>query len=226
MKVAVEDGGVTVAIHVPMTFRRRSGRKEIVLPDGAEPVAETQDRPPDPVVVAIARAFTWQEALDTGDVASVEALAERLGVDGSYVRRILQLASLIPAAVEAALERGELDGISLTALSKDLPFDWQRQADRLGLGPRRCGRHPRGRAFAARKRSPIVTLEHWPKTARSGCGHVRAGKGERVSSAGKWWSKRYGRRNRLCLCERPTGIIPSESDTRFPCGVADGWHAH
>ena len=81
MKVAVEDGGATVAIHAPMTFRRRSGRKEIVLPHGTEPVAETQDRPPDPVVVAIARAFTWQEALDKGDVGSVEALAQRLGID-------------------------------------------------------------------------------------------------------------------------------------------------
>ena len=49
------------------------------------------------------------------------------------VRRILQLASLSPAVVEATLERGELDGISLTALSKDLPLDWQRQADRVGL---------------------------------------------------------------------------------------------
>ena len=133
MKVAVEDGGATVAIHVPMTFRRRSGRKEIVLPSGAEPVRETQERPPDPVVVAIARAFTWQEALDKGDVGSVEALAERLGIDGSYVRRILHLASLSPAVVEAALEGGGLDGISLTSLSKDLPLDWQRQADRLGL---------------------------------------------------------------------------------------------
>ena len=116
-----------------MTFRRRSGRKEIVLPDGVEPIAKPHDGPPDPVVVAIARAFTWQEALDAGDVDSVEALAERLGVDGSYVRRVLQLASLSPAVVEAALERGGLDGISLTALLKDLPLDWQSQADRLGL---------------------------------------------------------------------------------------------
>ncbi|KPK48312.1 MAG: hypothetical protein AMK72_07305 [Planctomycetes bacterium SM23_25] len=133
MKVVVEDDGAAIAIHIPMAFRRRSGRKEIILPDGTEPVAKPQDRPPDPVVVAIARAFTWQEALDSGDVGSVEALAKRLGVDGSYVRRILQLASLSPAVVEAALERRGLDGISLTTLSKDLPLDWQTQADRLGL---------------------------------------------------------------------------------------------
>jgi hypothetical protein len=133
MKVVVEDDGAAVAIHIPMTFRRRSGRKEIVLPDGAEPVSKTQDRPPDPVVVAIARAFTWQEALDAGDVDSVEALAKRLGVGGSYVRRILQLASLSPTVVEAALKRGGLDGISLATLTRSLPLDWQRQADRLGL---------------------------------------------------------------------------------------------
>ncbi len=133
MKVAVEDDGAVVAIHIPMTFRRRSGRKEIILPDGAEPVAEAQDRAPDPVVVAIARAFTWQEALDAGKVDSVEALAKRLGVDGSYVRRILQLACLSPAVVEAALDHGALDGVSLAALSRDLPLDWQSQADRFGL---------------------------------------------------------------------------------------------
>ncbi|MFO8011908.1 MAG: hypothetical protein R6X20_01245 [Phycisphaerae bacterium] len=133
MKVVVEDDGAAVAIHLPMTFRRRSGRKEIVLPDGAEPVARPQDGPLNPVVIAIARAFTWQEALDAGDVDSVEALATRLGVDGSYVRRILQLASLSPAVVEAVLDRGGLDGTSLTALTRDLPLDWQRQSDRLGL---------------------------------------------------------------------------------------------
>jgi len=76
---------------------------------------------------------TEQEVLDAGDVASNEALAKRLGVNGSYVRRSLQRASLSPAVVETALERGRLDGISLTALSKDFPLGWQSQADRLGL---------------------------------------------------------------------------------------------
>ncbi len=35
--------------------------------------------------------------------------------------------------VETALERGGLEGIPLTALSKNLPLDWQHQADYLGL---------------------------------------------------------------------------------------------
>jgi len=51
------------------------------------------------------------------------------------------------------LDRGGPDGVSLAALSRDLPLNWQNQADHLGLWPPRCDRGPWGHGFAAHRRS-------------------------------------------------------------------------
>jgi len=71
--------------------------------------------------------------LDAGEVASAEALAQRIGVDASYVRRLLRLACLAPAVVEAVLDGCSPDGLSLATLTANLPLDWHSQAERLGL---------------------------------------------------------------------------------------------
>jgi hypothetical protein len=126
-------GLLSLAVHVPMKFRKRSGRKEIVLPEGIEAREDTDRDEHNPLVVAIARAHRWQEMLDTGEVASVAALAERAGLDASYVRRLLKLASLAPAVVEAVLTGRAPDGLSLAKLTRDLPPDWEAQLQQLGL---------------------------------------------------------------------------------------------
>jgi hypothetical protein len=123
----------TVAVHVPMTFRKRSGRKEIVLPEGVEEAVDNDPDEQDPLVVAIARGHHWQEMLDAGEVASTAQLAERAGLDASYVRRLLKLASLAPAVVEAVLAGRAPDGVSLARLTRDLPPEWAAQTRQLGL---------------------------------------------------------------------------------------------
>ena len=70
------DGGCVV-LTIPMTFRRRNGRREIILPQGADGSAEPQTEPNRPLVLALARAWRWQEMLDSGDVGSVDKLASQ-----------------------------------------------------------------------------------------------------------------------------------------------------
>jgi len=48
----------------------------------------------------VARAHCWFEDLVAGRVASVQALADRLGVTARYVQRVLPLALLAPKLVE------------------------------------------------------------------------------------------------------------------------------
>ena len=60
-----------VRVHVPMTFRKRSGRREIIVPDGLD---GTNDCAPDyheALVIAISRAHRWKKMLDEGRYRSI-----------------------------------------------------------------------------------------------------------------------------------------------------------
>ena len=100
----------SVTVVVPMTIRRRGGRKQIIGPDGA-PVLARQDGPGvettsgDPTLVkALARAFRWRRMLEEGRCASIRELAATEGIDRSYVGRLLKLTLLASATVEAVLD--------------------------------------------------------------------------------------------------------------------------
>jgi len=120
--------GQTVDVHVPMEFKRRGGRKEIVLPPDVHTTPDVGPRRP--IVVALARAFKWQKMMDTGEVASMDELAAKYSIDRCYARRILRLASLAPDIIEAVLQGNEPEGISLRRLQKGLPVSWQEQRER------------------------------------------------------------------------------------------------
>lgn len=62
-------------------------------------------------------------------------LASDLGLDNSYVARILRLTLLALDLVEAILDATEPDGLSLAKLLS-LPVSWAEQRQRLGLGYR------------------------------------------------------------------------------------------
>ena len=117
--------GQTVDVRVPMEFKVRGGRKEIVLPPDAHAAPDVG--PPRPIVVALARAYKWQEMLDSGKASSLDEIAQRWDVDRSYAGRITKLTSLAPRVVQALLA-GEASGsISLNVLLRNLPLEWDRQ---------------------------------------------------------------------------------------------------
>jgi len=90
-----------------MEFKVRGGRKEIILPPNTERHTTPDVGPQRPLVVALARAFHWQEMLDTGEAGSIGELARACDVDRSYVGRILNLTALAPNIVEAILRWDE-----------------------------------------------------------------------------------------------------------------------
>ena len=85
------------------------------------------------MITALARAFHWQELLDSGRYASVTGLAEAMGVDRSYVGRIMRLALLAPDIVEAIVRGDEPSGLSLERLVKGMPMVWEEQRERFGF---------------------------------------------------------------------------------------------
>ncbi len=116
-----------------MTFRRRSGRKEIVLPEGAAQPQADEPAAPSPLLLAIARAHRWQEMLDSGEVASITDIAKRLKVDPAHVSRTLVLAALAPDLVEAVLADADPADLSVARLVRDLPPRWDQQREVLGF---------------------------------------------------------------------------------------------
>jgi len=123
--------GQTLDLRVPMEFKVRGGRKEIILPPDAE--TEPQAQPNGPLAVALGKAFRWQKMLEEGEVGSLSALASRGGMDRSYVGRMLQLAYLAPDIVQAIVDGCEPDGLSLGQLLGNVPMKWEQQREQLGM---------------------------------------------------------------------------------------------
>jgi hypothetical protein len=132
--ITVADNG-NLKIHISMAIRRMRGRKIVIAPaalDGGIPGA------PEPVqsavVQALARAWSWTELLEGGQIKSITQLAMALDVDGSYVARILKLSTLAPDIVAALLSGEEPNGLSLAKLTQPFPEDWVAQRRHFGFG--------------------------------------------------------------------------------------------
>lgn len=126
----------SVTVVVPMTIRRRGGRKQIIGPDGA-----TIRRDGDPsaakgnpgLVKALARGFRWRRMLEEGRYASIRELASKEGVDRAYVARLLQLTLLAPDLVEGILDGREPEGVTLSGLveGRSACTHWWPEANKL-----------------------------------------------------------------------------------------------
>ncbi len=96
VRTVLASEGDCLVVRVPLCIRRRRGRREIVAPtglDGAAPAPVSTNRG---LAVMVARAHRWRELLESGRYATIRALAAELGVDNSYVARILRLTLLAP----------------------------------------------------------------------------------------------------------------------------------
>ncbi|RKX23399.1 MAG: hypothetical protein DRP45_10525, partial [Candidatus Zixiibacteriota bacterium] len=112
-------------IHIPMLIRRMRGRKVIIAPKALDgDVPDSPGTVQTAIVQALARASSWAEVLESGEVKSISDLAMNLDVDNSYVARILKLSTLAPDIVEAILNGEEPTGLSLAKLTKTFPVDW------------------------------------------------------------------------------------------------------
>ena len=80
----------------------------------------------------MARAFRWKDLLDSGRFTTVKALAEAVGLERSYVAKMLNLTLLSPKIVEAIVSGNEPDGLSVVKLRQGVPVRWDEQ-DRTAL---------------------------------------------------------------------------------------------
>ncbi|MDP7098094.1 MAG: hypothetical protein QF511_06200 [Rhodospirillales bacterium] len=124
--------GRTLTIHVPMTFKTRGGRKLVVTPDGVPSWAEPQTRIDNTMIKALARAFRWRKLLETGVYATVEEIAAAEKINTSYISRILRLTLLAPDIIEIILDGRHPTDLTMAALMKPFPVEWEEQKRLLG----------------------------------------------------------------------------------------------
>lgn len=123
--ITVEDHGDVVSVSIPVNFYRRNGRMMIHTLDGSD---QPDDGSPESSLrQALARAWQWQEQLESGEFSSISELAEASGVDASFARRVLRLTSLAPRLVEAIAEGRQPEGLTLRQLAKGIPLSWDEQ---------------------------------------------------------------------------------------------------
>ena len=123
-------GVTSVTVSVPLTIRRRGGRKQIIGPDGA--VARQGDIGHgvvpvhgDPALVkALARGFRWRRMLEEGRYSSISEMAAGEKIERGYLGSLLRLTLLAPDMVEAILDGRQPEGVTLPGLLEGVPVGW------------------------------------------------------------------------------------------------------
>jgi hypothetical protein len=121
-------------LHVPWQKANSTRRREMLLPAGAElrilrPI-RSENRAT--LIASIARGRRWLDELIGDSTASTESIAKRESCSVRKVNMTISLAFLAPDLVRAAIEGRLPHGMGVARLT-DLPAEWSRQYDILGL---------------------------------------------------------------------------------------------
>ena len=126
IKTIISADGRTAMVSIPVTFRLRSGRKQILSPPGAAPWSPAP-RADTALVKAIVRAHRWRNMIESGKYPSSAELARAEKVNESYVGRILRLTLIAPDITEAILAGRQPSTLQLDDMVKPLPSVWAEQ---------------------------------------------------------------------------------------------------
>ena len=116
----------SITVRVPLTIRRRPGRKTAVTPaqDGVSAMTTRAD----PMLVkALARAFRYQKLLDEGRYASISEMAAAERIERGYLGGLLRLTLLAPDIVEAILDGRQPERLGLRTLMEPIAWAWDKQ---------------------------------------------------------------------------------------------------
>ena len=81
----------------------------------------------------LARAFRWQELIDSGVYENVVDLARAIGKDHAFVARTIRMTLLAPEIVHAILSGTLKCPIALERLRKEMPILWGEQKKLFGV---------------------------------------------------------------------------------------------
>jgi hypothetical protein len=118
----------TITVRVPISIRRRGGRKLILTPDGTRVAAAPSGSHVDNAMVkAIARAFRWRDMLETGQYGTIREIAVAEQMNEAYLGRILRLTLLAPVIIDNILDGTQRSKLELKKVLKPISTEWFRQ---------------------------------------------------------------------------------------------------
>jgi hypothetical protein len=127
-RARVTNDGGSVTVRVPISIRKRGGRKLVLAPNGQNlPVVPASRHIDNAMVKAIARAFRWREMLEGGKYSTIREIATAEQINESYVCRVLRLTLLAPDIVETILHGRQPMGLQLAGLMSPFPAAWTEQ---------------------------------------------------------------------------------------------------
>ena len=126
-KPTVRREAETVIVSVPIKVYRLNGRQMILSEGSKTEEAQAPKALNVPLISSIAKAWLWQDQLESGKYKSIDEIAAANNVDRTHVSRILQLTSLSPTIVEPILKGKEPEGMNLRQLRKGIPLLWSEQ---------------------------------------------------------------------------------------------------
>jgi hypothetical protein len=126
-KPKISSDGRIITVRVPISIRRRGGRKLVLAPDGTNVTAASVCRHIDNAMVkAIARAFRWRHMMENGEYATIREIASTEKISETYVGRVLRLTLLAPDIIEV-LVNGPQPRLQLDVLMRRFPVEWGQQ---------------------------------------------------------------------------------------------------
>ena len=122
-----------ISIDIPMAFKKRGGRKVIVLPDGSHGHPEPAATIDNTMIKSIARAFRWQRLLENGTYTCLDDIARSEKIGASFVSRYYRLVLLAPDIIEAILDGRQPAQMTVKELLLPFPVEWDRQRRQLSI---------------------------------------------------------------------------------------------
>lgn len=120
---ALVDDGTDLILSLPVRARFRGGDATVINPSGA-----TVPRQYPALIKALARAHQWRNMLLNGEFISIEALAQRSGLDRGHVGLTLNLAFLSPIIARAIVRGEQPSNLRLSRmLQEEIPLSWRKQ---------------------------------------------------------------------------------------------------
>jgi hypothetical protein len=118
----------TIRVLIPLNVRKKNGRPKILPPADYCP---SEDQAQDPHILrAMGRAWGWRRRMDAGEFATIQELAEVVGLAERHVSRQLRLAYLAPEILKRLTCGREASALSLYDLCFVAGEEWGKQVGR------------------------------------------------------------------------------------------------
>ena len=123
------NGNIKVTIPIRLKY---DGCKTVIHQPEVEQ-AELDPETMSPLQKAVIQGFQYRDMLESGKVATVSELAQKVKKERAFLFRALSLVNLAPDIIETILNGKEPSSLSLSKLRKGFPEDWTEQRKMLEM---------------------------------------------------------------------------------------------